>query len=156
MSTASKSIPSHLLAELSRFECLELLAETTFGRVVLSSPSGSEPIIRPVNYRFDEASKSVVFRTGAGSKFHALARSANALFEIDALDESTHTAWSVIVSGATQQITAPAEIRRLEGLGLATWAPGHRPHWIRIHARAVSGRRIALETSEHAPQASRR
>jgi nitroimidazol reductase NimA-like FMN-containing flavoprotein (pyridoxamine 5'-phosphate oxidase superfamily) len=103
---------------------------------------GSKPIIRPVNYRFDEHSQSVVFRTGEGSKFHALARSANALFEIDAIDERARTAWSVIISGATEQVTGPADVRRLEELGLALWAPGDRPHWIRIRARTVSGRRI--------------
>jgi nitroimidazol reductase NimA-like FMN-containing flavoprotein (pyridoxamine 5'-phosphate oxidase superfamily) len=142
MGAASNSIPSRRLVELSRAECLELLAQSSFGRVVLSSPSSSKPIIRPVNYRFDEHSKSVVFRSVEGSKFHALARSANALFEIDALDERGHTGWSVIISGATEQVTGPADIRRLEELGLALWAPGERPHWIRIRARTVSGRRI--------------
>jgi uncharacterized protein len=154
MSTASNSTPSRRLVDLSREECLELLAKATFGRVVLSAPPDRKPMIRPVNYRFDEASKSVVFRTGAGSKFHALARSANAQFEIDAVDERTHTAWSVIVSGAAEQVTAPAEVRRLERLGLACWAPGDLPHWIRIHARSVSGRRIELESREGGGKAS--
>lgn len=147
MGTASESMRSHRFIELSRAECLELLAETSFGRVVLGSPRGGKPMIRPVNYAFDAGSSAVVFRSGAGSKFHALARSATAQFEIDAIDDRRHTAWSVIISGATEQVTAPAEIRRLEGLGLASWAPGERPHWIRIRARTVSGRRIVVDVS---------
>ena len=131
------------LVELSREECLELLAATTFGRVVLSHGSG-QPIIRPVNYRFDRASQSVVFRTGGGSKFAALARSAMALFEIDAIDPSRCSGWSVIVGGVTEQVTRPAEVRRLEQLGVSTWPAGERPHWIRLRARIVSGRRIAV------------
>lgn len=147
METAGNSTPSHQLVELSREECLERLAETSFGRVVLSSPSGSKPMIRPVNYVFDAGSGSVVFRSGAGSKFHALTRSANAQFEIDAIDAGTQTAWSVIISGPTEQITAPAEVHRLEALGLVSWAPGQDPRWIRIRARTVSGRRIASDVS---------
>jgi hypothetical protein len=58
---------------LTRPECLKHLRETELGRVVLIS-AAQTPIIRPVNYRFDVASQSVVFRTGAGSKFHALPR----------------------------------------------------------------------------------
>lgn len=148
MSTASNSIASHRFVELSRAECLELLGQSTFGRVVLSSSSSGDPMIRPVNYRFDEATNSVVFRTGEGSKFHALARSAHAQFEIDAIDERARTAWSVIISGATEQVTAPADVRRLDGIGLASWAPGHHPQWIRIRARTVSGRRIEVDSSE--------
>ncbi len=108
------------------------------------------PIIRPVNYRFDVASQSVVFRTGVGSKFDALARSARALFEIDSMDPETRTAWSVIISGATEVVTRPAEIRRLGELGLELWAPGERPNWVRIRARTVTGRAVvAGEDGDH-------
>jgi nitroimidazol reductase NimA-like FMN-containing flavoprotein (pyridoxamine 5'-phosphate oxidase superfamily) len=141
-------VRSSRLIDLSRSECLELLAATEFGRVVLSTASAASPLIRPVNYRFDEPTNSVIFRTGEGSKFHALARSARALFEIDAIDPQARTGWSVIVSGRTEQVTAPAEIRRLEQLGLSPWAQGHHLHWIRIRARTVSGRRIVPEASD--------
>lgn len=140
----SEQARSRHLVELSRAECLELLAATTFGRVVLSTGSGHTPMIRPVDYRFEPATNSVVFRTGEGSKFDALARSARALFEIDAIDPSQRTGWSVIISGVTAHVTSPAEVRRLERLGVSPWAPGHRPHWIRLRARTVSGRRITL------------
>ena len=126
---------------LTRPECIKLLDATQLGRLVLISPAQT-PIIRPVNYRFDTATQSVVFRTGAGSKFHALVQSSRALFEIDSFEPETHTGWSVIISGATEVITHLAEVRRLSDLGLDVWAPGERPHWIRIRARTVTGRAV--------------
>jgi nitroimidazol reductase NimA-like FMN-containing flavoprotein (pyridoxamine 5'-phosphate oxidase superfamily) len=133
------------LLELSRAECLELLGETTFGRVVVTTARSAMPMIRPVNYVFDDASQSVVFRTGEGSKFHALVHSTQACFEIDALDPQTLSGWSVIIVGRTEEVSHAAEIRRLEGLGLANSAAGPKSHWVRIRARTVSGRRIVNE-----------
>ena len=76
------------------------------------------PVIRSVNYVFDERSQSVVFRTAAGSKFHALLLQANAAFEIDGIDSGSRTGWSVIILGMTEEITNPSEVRRLDRLGL--------------------------------------
>ena len=42
-------------------------------------------------------------------------------------------------------IGAGAEAQALgmiERLGLRTWAPGEKPHWLRIRSTVVSGRRI--------------
>lgn len=131
------------LVGLTRGKCLELLAATEVGRIVLAMDDSATPLIRPVNYRFHIPSQSVVFRTDAGTKFYALVRGARALFEIDSLDPDTRTGWSVIVGGVTEHVTRPDEIRRLDQLGLHSWAPGDRLHWIRIRAQTVSGKRIA-------------
>jgi nitroimidazol reductase NimA-like FMN-containing flavoprotein (pyridoxamine 5'-phosphate oxidase superfamily) len=132
------------MVELSRDDCVRLLASHQFGRLAVCTGSGP-PLIRPVNYVFDEPSQSVVFRTAPGSKFHALIRSAQAAFEIDGIDERSHTGWSVIIHGVTNQVVNRSEIRRLDTLGVEPWAPGHRPHWFHIRAWTVSGRRIVLE-----------
>jgi nitroimidazol reductase NimA-like FMN-containing flavoprotein (pyridoxamine 5'-phosphate oxidase superfamily) len=133
------------LVELSRSDCLDLLQANDFGRVVLTTDLDRTPVIRPVNYRFDVASQCVVFRTGAGTKFHALAHAANAWFEIDSIDRQTRTGWSVIIAGVTEEVTQPLEIERLDQFGPTPWAPGEHPHWIRVKARTVAGRRISLE-----------
>jgi uncharacterized protein len=130
------------LLDLSREECLRLLAENSFGRLAVTMKD--QPVIRPVNYLFYEPSQSVVFRTAQGSKFHALLRAARAAFEIDGIDERSRTGWSVIIHGVTEEITTPSDVRRLDGLGLETWAPGPKPHWVCIRAWTVSGRRIVL------------
>jgi nitroimidazol reductase NimA-like FMN-containing flavoprotein (pyridoxamine 5'-phosphate oxidase superfamily) len=132
------------LLELERDDCLRLLGGTHLGRLAVSPPDWrAPPVIRPVNYVFDARSQSVVFRSARGSKFTALLLSGQATFEIDGTDPGTETGWSVIVQGPIEEITGDAEIQRVEGLGLRPWAPGEKPHWIRVRATVVSGRRIA-------------
>ena len=130
------------MLELAREECLELLASHTFGRVAVAS-GGEAPVIRPVNYVFDHRSQAVAFRTARGSKFHALIHSATSAFEIDEVDPVSRTGWSVIIRGVTEEVVNPLEVRHLEELGLDSWPPGERSHWVRIRAGVVSGRRIA-------------
>ena len=135
------------MLDLPREECLRLLASRSFGRLAVSMGERA-PVLRPVNYLFDEASRSVVFRTAVGSGFHALVRSAEATFEIDGVEEHARTGWSVIMSGVADEVTDPGEISRLDGLALDSWAPGDKAHWMRIRALAVSGRRIVLPPEE--------
>jgi nitroimidazol reductase NimA-like FMN-containing flavoprotein (pyridoxamine 5'-phosphate oxidase superfamily) len=138
--------PVSEMLELSREECLRLLGDHSFGRLAVNIGEGP-PVIRPVNYVFAEPSQSVVFRTAHGSKFHALLRSADAAFEIDGIDDGSRTGWSVIMHGVTDEVTNPNEVRRLDSLGLETWAPGRKAHWVQIRAWTVSGRRIVLAAS---------
>ena len=130
------------MLELDRAECVRLLAEGTLGRIVVNAPHRPQPVIRPVSYVFDEPSQSVLIRSGSGSKLFALLCTVRAAFEIDGIDPVGRVGWSVIIEGATEEITNPAELRRIEALGLEPWAPGHKGHWIRICASTVSGRRI--------------
>jgi nitroimidazol reductase NimA-like FMN-containing flavoprotein (pyridoxamine 5'-phosphate oxidase superfamily) len=133
--------PTSELRVLAREECLRLLASNSFGRLAVAMDS---PVIRPINYVFDEPSQSVAFRTADGSKFHAMLINGNAAFEIDGIDPQARTGWSVIIVGMTEEVTSPSELRRLDRLGLETWVPGHKAHWMRIRAWTVSGRRIVI------------
>ena len=133
------------LVELERDECVELLARTGFGRVAVSPPDWrTPPVIRPVTYVFDRSSQSIVFRTARGSKFTAMLLSGQAAFEIDGIKPDARTGWSVIVQGPIEEVKNPAELTRLERLELDPWAPGDKPHWIRLRASVVSGRRIVF------------
>ena len=136
--------PTSKLLVLTREECLELLASHRFGRLAVSM---DPPVIRPVNYVFDERSQSVAFRTADGSKFHAMVINGNAAFEIDGIDPESRTGWSVIIVGMAEEVTSPSELRRLDRLSLETWIPGRKAHWMRIRAWTVSGRRITLADS---------
>lgn len=135
-----------MMVDLPRVRCLELLSLHHFGRLVATTPGGS-PVIRPVNYVFDRSSMSVAFRTGQGSKLHALLSAATAVFEIDGVDMFTRTGWSVIMSGVAVAVTRPHDIDRLERLGLQPWTSGEKPRWMRIRAWTLSGRSIVLPGS---------
>lgn len=134
------------MLELTRPECLRLLAETAVGRIVVSVAGWDHPMIRPVNYVFDTSSQSVLIRSASGSKLRALLHSSRAAFEIDWIDPAGRVGWSVIVAGVTEEIVNVAELARLNGLGFEPWAPGVKDHWICIRVNAVSGRRIARVT----------
>jgi uncharacterized protein len=129
------------IVALDRDACATLLATETVGRVAVSLPDGT-PIIRPVNYVFDAPSQSVVFRAGLGSHHHALWNARRAAFEVDRIDPVARTGWSVVVTGVTEEIVRPDELRRISATGLDPWAPGERTHWFRVRAFVVSGRRI--------------
>lgn len=143
---AEDASPDSTLLTLDRAECLRLLAASHVGRVAVATGT-IEPVIRPVNYVFDDRSQCVVFRTSAGSKLHALLMGRRAAFEVDELDHRTRTGWSVIVVGIVEEVTQPIELRRLEKLGLDVWAPGDPARWVRVRAYRVSGRRIAREAA---------
>jgi nitroimidazol reductase NimA-like FMN-containing flavoprotein (pyridoxamine 5'-phosphate oxidase superfamily) len=137
--------PATKLVELDRDECLRLLAATSLGRLAVNV-EGWPPVIRPVNYVFDQSSQSIVFRSARGSKFTALVLSAQAAFEIDGVEPNGQTGWSVIVLGVAEELTQAAEVHRLEQLGLRPLAPGAKPHWLRIRSTVLSGRRIITGT----------
>jgi len=128
-------------AEIDRNRCLQMLAAAS-GGVGRIAVSGSPPVIRPVNFAFDERTQSVVFRSTLGSGLREGLGSGTAAFEIDAADRVQRTGWSVIIVGEAEEVTDPVEIERFEDLGLEPWAPGPRTRWVRIRATSASGRRI--------------
>ena len=129
------------LVELTREECLGLLRSASVGRVAVSTPDWL-PLIRPISYVFDEPSRSVIFRSARGSKFHALTHAQRAAFEIDGYEPNSESGWSVIVVGLVEEITNATELSRLERSELRPWVPTDAPHWMRIRSTVVSGRRI--------------
>lgn len=123
------------LEQISEPACWKLLAATPVGR--LGVIVDSAPEIYPVNFAVDD--HTIVFRVAGGTKLDGLLRSASVCFEVDGLDEGRQAGWSVLVKGRAD----PArDGRRLDAFGLRPWAPGSKPTWIRVSARAVTGRRL--------------
>ena len=135
---ASRQADGPVLEELSRAECLRLLATVPIGRI--SYTRQALPAVEPVNFGLHDG--AIVIRTDAGGKLMAATRRAVVAFQADDLDQVLRSGWSVTVVGRCEDVTDAAEVARLDGLGLEPWAPGIRDHFIRIRPGIVTGRRL--------------
>ncbi|MDQ1376167.1 MAG: uncharacterized protein QOJ52_2165 [Acidimicrobiaceae bacterium] len=129
------------MEHLGRTECLNLLALTQVGRVAFVVDG--RPEILPVNYALD--GDAVLFRTSEDSVLNQVSL-ANVAFEVDCIDPSTRTGWSVVVHGHANDIADAIDptSERLRRLALITWAPGQRQCWFVIRPRDISGRRLRV------------
>jgi nitroimidazol reductase NimA-like FMN-containing flavoprotein (pyridoxamine 5'-phosphate oxidase superfamily) len=125
------------LEVLDREESLRLLDRRCVGRV--GFVADGEPVVLPVNYVVD--GDSVVFRTASGSKLDAALTGATLAFEVDDIDARHRGGWSVLVRGPARLLT-DAERDAAARLAVRPWAHAVKPHYVRIDARRVSGRRL--------------
>ena len=124
------------LQKLSRDECLRLLASVPVGRIVYTQRA--LPAVELVNFALDHG--DIVIRTDRGGKLAAAARGAVVAFETDFLDPAHQAGWSVTVIGRSREVADPDDIAGLQRMGLRSWAPGTREHFIRIVPEIVNGR----------------
>jgi hypothetical protein len=103
-------------------------------------------MILPVNFVLDE--KTVVFSTGEGDKLDAIREGRVLTFEVDAVELAFQAGWSVLVIGAAEVITSPAQIHRIEQLHLAPWVPLPDRVFVRLPAAEITGRRLPLHPGE--------
>jgi len=134
----------HVLV-LAIHECLDLLRSGEVGRIAVS---GTEhPEVFPVNYTVDHG--TVVFRTAPGTKLDALTRERNVTFEVDGYHPSSGDAWSVIIKGRAERITAPQDRFDAVDLPLFPWHTGQKPHFVRVVPVEMTGRRFrAMKPSD--------
>jgi len=133
------------LQQLSRDECLMLMASVPVGRIIYTRRA--LPAVEVVNFALDRG--DIVIRTDPSGKLAAAARGAVVAFEADQLDLAARFGWSVTAIGPSEEVTEPGEIARLRGIGLGSWAPGAREHFIRISPRLMNGR--YLHTADWRP-----
>ncbi len=127
------------LVELTRAQCLALLATQDVGRLVFTS--ASLPAIVPVAYVLD--GDSIAVRTTAGSRVARHALDTVVAFEVDQVSRSLHSGWSVVVTGRSSREQDPATVARLQR-ELPRWVGGERDLVLRIGVDLVTGRRIPL------------
>ena len=120
------------LEVLDREECLHLLATSAVGRVAVTI--GALPVILPVNFRMLD--NRVVFRTAVGTKLDAATCDAVVAFEVDHIDPTAQTGWSVMVTGIAR------ETAMLDGPDTPDWAPPGDCRLVEISTDMVSGRRV--------------
>ena len=119
-------------------ECLQLMASVPVGRVIYTRRA--LPAVELVNFALEHG--DIVIRTDRGGKLAAAARGAVVAFETDCLDTAQQAGWSVTAIGPSREVTDPGEIGRLQKMGLSSWAPGTREHFIRISPVIMTGRRL--------------
>jgi uncharacterized protein len=140
-----------VLEELSGAECLRLLATATIGRI--SYTRQALPAVEPVNFALHHG--AIVIRTDSGGKLAAATRRAVVAFQADDLDPVRWSGWSVTVVGRCEEVTDAADLAGLDKLGLESWVPGSRNHFIRIEPGIVTGRRLRGNLGTAAPCVTR-
>ena len=128
------------LKQLSRGECLKLMASVPVGRVIYTRRA--LPAVDLVNFALDQG--DIVIRTDRSGQL-AAARGAVVAFEADCLDPAYHAGWSVTAIGPSREVTDPEEIGRLQEIGLSSWAPRVREHFIRISPVMLTGRHLCAD-----------
>lgn len=125
------------LVELSRAECLRLIATGSVGRVVFTDRA--LPAAHPVNYLLD--GDEVVFRTGGGGKLAAATMRNIVAFQVDHIDPQAQAGWSVLGVGEAYEVTDPARLGALAPRMPRPWAASAVDgHTIAIPLRRLTGR----------------
>ena len=125
--------------ELSTAESWALLRQTGVGRLAVIVQG--HPDIFPVNHMVDH--DTVVFRSAAGTKLAGCAGHQVA-FEVDGYDVVSASAWSVVVKGQAVQVNRLYDVLEVIELPLYPWHSGPKPHFIRIEADSITGRRFEV------------
>jgi uncharacterized protein len=137
------------LKQLARDECLQLMASVSMGRIIYTRQA--LPAVELVNFAIDNG--DIVVRADHSGKLAVATRGAVVAFEADSLDTDCHVGWSVTAIGQSQEVTDPDEIGRLAQIGLSSWAPGERDHFIRISPGILNGRRLSAHGSDQGESA---
>ena len=132
------------LQRLSRDECLTLMASVPVGRIIYTRRA--MPAVELVNFAL--AHDDIVIRTDRSGKLAAATRGAVVAFEADQLDPSGQSGWSVTAIGPSREVTDPDEVARLRAIGLRSWVPGTRDHFICITPVMLDGRRLHTDSAQ--------
>ena len=134
------------LKQLTRDECLQLVASAPVGRIIYTRQA--LPAVELVNFAVDNG--DIIIRTDHSGKLAAATRGAVVAFEADSLDAECRTGWSVTIIGQSCEVIDPDDIGRLARIGLNSWAPGDRQHFIRISPGILNGRRLSSRGPDQA------
>lgn len=124
------------LRELSRPECLGLIATKSVGRIAYAGPDGPEVV--PVNFVLQD--DTVLFATSPHSLLGRQPGLDGAAFQVDDIDDDSRSGWSVLLRGRVEPVDTddlpPAEARP------EPWAAGQRSLRLRLEPRTTTGRRL--------------
>lgn len=125
------------LQELSKDECLELLATKTVGRLAYPGPDGLEVI--PLNFVTQDG--GILFRTSPHSLLGRCSLHLDVTaFEVDEVDDLAESGWSVLVRGRVEHVDVDdlATMSRRP----SPWPEGQRTLSLQLRPLSVTGRRL--------------
>lgn len=139
------------IEELSEDACWARLRSGEVARLAVIVEG--QPEIFPINYVVDHG--SIVFRTAEGTKVHAALSTSAVAVEVDGVEvtgegsraPASH-AWSVVLKGAAEQITATDELMGTTELPLTPWQAGAKGKFVRITPTVITGRRFPVTSPE--------
>jgi Pyridoxamine 5'-phosphate oxidase len=125
--------------QLTKDECLRLLASVPFGRIVFTS--GALPAVRPASHLM--LNGELIIRAGLGAAITPTADGAGVVvaYEADQVDPDRLSGWSVTVIGRARQVADEALADRYRG-SLWRWSSGEPDRVITIAAEVVAGFRM--------------
>lgn len=123
---------------LSEDESWSRLESASLGRLVTSI--GGEPEIFPVNFVVQD--RTVLFRTGEGTKLFVAVTSGKVAFEADSHDVAE--GWSVIVKGHARVLKTDDEIQKAERAELFAWTATQKDHYVRVTPSEITGRHFSF------------
>ena len=135
------------LDHLSTDTCIDLLRIHSVGRI--SVIAEGFPVVFPVNYRLVEFRSApwILIRTRPGNIVDQAG--VNAAFEIDSIDVSHSTGWSVLVSGLLSHLDHATIDRIKDEFDPQPWLTG-RDAWLVLKPIQITGRRLRAVDMEWA------
>jgi nitroimidazol reductase NimA-like FMN-containing flavoprotein (pyridoxamine 5'-phosphate oxidase superfamily) len=133
-----------MLEQLSEEESLRLAAGAVVGRIGFTGRYG--PVVLPVNFKL--VGGAVVFRTDGASALDQDLRTGitdaeyRVAFEIDEIDDTERTGWSVMIQGAAHYLEGQEERAAAVAAGIDPWAGGDKDVYISIRPTHITGRRV--------------
>jgi len=130
--------------QLTEDECFRLISPGGVGRLAFTGRYGLT--VFPVNYKVHDG--SVMFRTaddiptGEDLRTGIPCAEYKVAFEVDAVDETTHEGWSVLIHGPAHHMDTCAERDTARQVGIEPWVGGKRDDAVSITPTRITGRRI--------------
>lgn len=100
------------------------------------------PDIFPLNYAVDH--RTVVFRSGRGTKVSAALSDAPVALEVDGYEAPSREAWRVVMKGRAEGIGEIDELMDTVDLPVFPWQAGAKNLFIRLVPTLVTGRRFPV------------
>ncbi len=126
------------LEVMSYEQCLAAVDGQSIGRI--GYVDHGWPTIVPVNYSLQNG--EIFIRSHRGGKLDAARRHDVVCLEVDSVDESTRSGWSVVGHGHLEIINEPSTLRIAWANDPSPWVKSDEWHWLRFIPFSLTGRRL--------------